>query len=157
MFLSVAGRERTQELGGELAARAGRRPPLKCPPLAPEHSALSLGAARNRRDYLERFAVLIRIRQGLKTDSFDIPAPAGWRGGLLRAARTVLWRLLRYQHDRMAGQQNTINEFLIYAWELERQQVRQELAALTERCERLEAETRRLKTEIPPAVEAQDE
>ena len=52
--------------------------------------------------------------------------------------KTVLWKLLRYQHDRLTLQQNLINELEINAVEFQRDRVNQELADLKRRVADLE-------------------
>ena len=74
----------------------------------------------------------------MDTGDFNVPrrkGPAGMLGGWVRA---LLWRVLRYQHERMALQQNTINELIAAAVEFERQRRRRETGELRRRIEQLE-------------------
>lgn len=73
----------------------------------PEHqSALHLKQCRNQREFLEVFLEMTRIRQHIDTNVLPL-APG--RTPLQRMAilvRKFLWRLLKYQHDRMAFRLN---------------------------------------------------
>ena len=55
------------------------------------------------------------------------------------ALKTVLWKLLRYQHDRTAFQQNLINELAIDALEFQQDRLDRELTELQQRVAGLEA------------------
>ncbi|HBA82486.1 MAG TPA: hypothetical protein DCZ95_00175 [Verrucomicrobia bacterium] len=135
----MANQDRTAELGALLRQQAASRRPSMLPPaLAPQHSALALRQARNTAEYQSILVNLIRIRRGITTSDFSIPHKPGWKGSLLAGARRFLWKLLRYQHDRMAFQQNVLNELLIGALEFEREQRLAETEALRQRVDALE-------------------
>jgi hypothetical protein len=139
MKIQVANQDRTAELGAVLRQQASSRHPVGMPPkLAPQHSALALRNARNTAEFQNILVNLIRIRRGITTADFPIPRKPGWKGGLLAGARRILWKLFRYQHDRMAFQQNVLNELMIGALEFEREQRLSETEALRRRVEVLE-------------------
>ena len=139
MKIQVANQDRTADLGAVLRQQAAGRQPVGLPPrLAPQHSALALRDARNTAEFQDLLVNLIRIRRGITTADFPIPRKPGWKGGLLAGIRKFLWKLLRYQHDRMAFQQNVLNELLIGALEFERGQRLAETGALRRRIEALE-------------------
>lgn len=120
MKLTVASQDRSADLGAEVAAAAQRRS-LKPPRmLSPGHSALALKTARTEREFLDKYIELVGLRHGAVTSDFDIPRKPGAVGALLAKVRGFLWKLLRYQHDRMAFQQNLINELLVDALAFER-------------------------------------
>ena len=139
MNIAVAEKDRTADLGPQIAREAAR---LKASgsigSLAPEHSALTLKQSMDVEDYLQRFIPLLQLRHGVRTADYYIPRGPGLRGKVAVALKTVLWKLLRYQHDRITFQQNLINELAIDALAFRRDQARRELADLKERVERLE-------------------
>lgn len=135
MNIMVAGKDRSAEFATRLAPpRPEARPPRF---LAPEHSALALREARNTAEYQDRLLELIRIRRGISTADFPIPRKPGLLGAAMSRARAFLWKLLRYQHDRMAFQQNVLNELFSSALEFERDQRRQESDDLRRRLDAL--------------------
>ena len=138
MKLIVAGKDRTSDLKGWLSsspARAPLRPPAF---LSPQHSALALRNARSAAEYQDILLGLIRIRRGIATSDFDMPRKPGPAGWVMARVRAFLWKLLRYQHDRMAFQQNVLNELLLSALEFERDQRLRDSEALKRRVEGLE-------------------
>ncbi len=139
MKLTVAGKDRSGDLGRDMAADAARLQAAgSVGALAPEHSALALKAATDRADFLRRYVALLRLRHGVRTADYYIPRGPGWRGRIAVALKTVLWKLLRYQHDRMACQQNAVNELAIAALEFQRDETERDLADLKRRVVALE-------------------
>lgn len=137
MRIIVAGHDKSREIGGELTRRAARhQEPLS--PWSAADSALSLKASRNMADYLDRFSRLMRLRYALCADPFPIPGQPGLAGTLMKRIKTFLWKLLRYQHDRMANQQNAINELVISAQAFQNADMQQQLKALEQRIQALE-------------------
>lgn len=119
-------------------AAASRMPGASFPPLAAEHSALSLKEAESESDFLERFIQLIRIRHGLMTGPFLAPRKPGVFGRCMAGIKMVLWKLLRYQHDYMSSQQSALNELLAGALEQSRKRHQRDINALSARVEELE-------------------
>jgi hypothetical protein len=146
MRIIVAGKDKTMEIGGELTRRAARHQGALSP-WSPADSALSLKTSCNRADYLERFSKLLMLRYALCTEPFPIPGKSGIAGGLMKKIKAFLWKLLRYQHDRMAHQQNAINELIISAQVFQIASAKHNLTALEQRVKALESE---LKTRRPP-------
>ena len=139
MKITVAGQDRTGDLGPAVAAEAARlRAGGGIGTLAPEHTALRLKRSRDLDDYVYHFVELLRMRHGVRTTDYYVPRGPGWRGRIAVALKTVLWKLLRYQHDRLTLQQNLINELEINAVEFQRDRVNQELADLKRRVADLE-------------------
>jgi hypothetical protein len=60
-------------------------------------------------------------------------------GTLLRQVKVFLWKLLRYQHDRMTFQQNAINELVISSVDFQRAASYQAITALEQRIQSLES------------------
>lgn len=132
MKISVAGQDRTQDIAPLLRSQAAalesapeRRRPLLLPP---EISALALSRAKSEAEYLSELIRLLRFREGVDTLPFSIPCRPGLRGWLMTQFKRALWRLLRYQHDRIAFRQNLINTMLSGALEFEVRQRQKELA-----------------------------
>ena len=141
MNLTVAGEDRSGDLGRQVAAEAARLQATgTVGALSPEHSARMLKAAADRPDYLRRYLELLRLRHGIRTADYYIPRGPGLRGKAALALKTVLWKLLRYQHDRMAFQQNAVNELAIDALEFQREELERDLADLKRRMAALERE-----------------
>lgn len=142
MKISIAGQDRTTDLGQVLHQQAGamaRRPAgRKLSPLPPEISALALAQAQSDAEYLDRLMCLIRYRDAIDTLDFDIPRKPGLPGLILTRLKAFLWKLLRYQHDRVAFRQNLINTQLTSALEFEFAQRRKETADLRRRVAELE-------------------
>ena len=139
MKISVAGEDRTIDLGPAVAAEAARlRANDGIGTLAPEHTALRLKRSRDLDDYVYHFIELLRMRHGVRTSDYHIPRGPGLRGAVAVAVKTFLWKLLRYQHDRLTLQQNLINELEINAAEFQRDRLNQELADLKRRVADLE-------------------
>jgi hypothetical protein len=89
-------------------------------------------------DYLDRYNRLMRLRYALCTDPFPIPGKPGTAGTLLKKLKAFLWKLFRYQHDRMAQQQNSINELVISGQSFQTTAVKQQIEALEKRIQALE-------------------
>lgn len=104
-------------------------------------SALSLAAAQNESDYLTRLITLLRMRENIHTGDFHIPRRAGRRGNIIVRVKQWLWRLLRYQHDRMSFSQNQVNSMLAGALEFEIHQRQKAMAKLEKRIAELEKGT----------------
>lgn len=140
MKITVAGKDRSGDLGRDVAAVADRlaAAPGGIGTLAPDHTALRLKRSRDFDEYVFHFVELLRMRHGVRTSDYYIPRGPGWRGRIAVAVKTVLWKLLRYQHDRLTLQQNLINELEINAVEFQRDRLNQELADLKRRVAELE-------------------
>jgi hypothetical protein len=137
MPLLVAGKGRSADLGEDIRRAAARL--RLAQPYSPADSALSLKDAPDERAFLERFCRLVRLHHGVRTADFDIPAR---RGRAAVAIKRALWRLLRYQHDRIAFQQNAMNELLVEALEMQQALQRRETTELRDRLARVERELR---------------
>lgn len=142
MKLSIAGRDRTQDLGpalrrqAEIMARGDdRHQPAR---IAADISALALARAKSDAEYMDHLIRLIRYRDAVDTPDFDIPRKPGLAGLIMARFKAFLWKLLRYQHDRIAFRQNLINTQLTSALEFEFTQRQKEMADLKRRVAELE-------------------
>lgn len=120
MKIIIGGQDRTSELGPALAAEAGvrmARPPH--PPLPHSLSALSLRDARTEAEFLERWSGLIRRKAHVDTDKVEIARRPGGAGALAQKVRSLLWKVLRYQHNGVTGLQNQVNSQLTAALEFQ--------------------------------------
>lgn len=142
MKLSIAGQDRTKDLGAALRQQAGiiARGDTSCQParLPAEISALALARAKSDADYMDRFIRLIRCRDAVDTLPFHIPRKPGFAGRCMASFKAFLWKLLRYQHDRIAFRQNLINTQLTSALEFEFTQRQKETEDLKRRVAELE-------------------
>ena len=126
----IAGQDRTGEMLAALSAGEGE---------SPSSPGLGLARSASEGEYLSRLLELLRTRDGLHTRRFDIPSPPGLRGRILRLIRRLQWKALRFQHDRMAFQQNAINGQIAAALEFLREEHRRDVAKLEARIAALEA------------------
>jgi hypothetical protein len=85
----------------------------ECIFLPPSISALRLRDARDEREYVDILTELVRLRHHIDTLDFRPPRRPGLLGAIMGRLRMLLWRLLRYQHDRMAFRQNQVNSCLM--------------------------------------------
>ena len=139
MKLTVAGRDRSGDLGAAIAEEAGRlKASVAVGTLSPEHSALRLKQAANLEEYITSYMELLRIRHGVQTTDYYIPRRAGIRGKVSSTVKKYLWKLLRYQYERIMFQQNLINELEINSAEFQRDRIKEELAELRHRIASLE-------------------
>lgn len=142
MKLSIAGQDRTHDLGRELRQQAEvmereasnhkPKPALVAPDIMP------LARAQSEAEYLDQLIGLIRSRNAVDTLDFAIPRKPGAVGLFIARLKALLWKLLRYQHDRIAFQQNLINAHLTSALEFEVIQRQKETADLKRRIIELE-------------------
>ena len=142
MKLIVAGQDRTQALGQalrqqvEIMARGDTsHQPARIPAAI---SALTLLNAKSDAEYLDELIRLIRYRDGVDTLPFHIPVRPGLSGRLMGRIKQALWKLFRYQHDRIAFRQNLINNLLSSVLEFEATARQQEVADLKRRVAELE-------------------
>ena len=141
MQLTVAGKDRSGDLAREIVAEAQRlAASVSVGTLSPGHSALRLKDAADPGAYLAKYLELLRIRHGVRTGDFPIARRAGGCGRAWAAVKQGLWKLLRYQHERIAHQQNLINELAIHLAEFQRDEYAREIADLRGRVERMERE-----------------
>ena len=144
MRLTIAGKDRTADLGAELSRRSARLHGALSPWL-PQHSALSLRDSRDSSDYFDRFCRLVRLRHEVNTGIFHIPVKPGWLGKHVRQVKTLLWKALRYQHDRITFQQNIINELVVSGVDFQNSAVMRKMAGLERKVEQLESELKALR------------
>lgn len=139
MKIQIAGKDRTEELRPALQAEAAERTRNpRCLFLPWYFHALSLGDQKSAPSFYDRYLELLRYKNHVNTVVFDIPSG---RGPLARPwvlFKKILWKLLRYQHERMMFRQNLINSHLTSALEFQRDLWRDEAKALRARVEALE-------------------
>jgi hypothetical protein len=120
----------------EEAERLRSDPDLE--PLPPFLRSTSLGEMESEAAYLDRALDLLRRKSHVDTRDYPIPHRPGWVGNIQGQVRTFLWKLMRYQHDRMAFRHNLIHSQTVSMLEFERDSVKRELADLKERVATLE-------------------
>ncbi|MCX6997559.1 MAG: hypothetical protein NTV49_10845 [Kiritimatiellaeota bacterium] len=139
MKIVIAGQDRTADLGAALRAAAAGRPAGPKPAVLPESiSALRLRESASEADYLAELLRLLRYRDNVDTLPFDIPRRPGPAGAVAAQIKAVLWKVLRYQHNRVTGRQNMINHLYTSALEFEHRQRDAELRELRQRLAALE-------------------
>lgn len=107
-----------------------------------EVNALRLRESRDAADHTRLFVSLLRHRQHVDTMAFEIPRRPGWRGALMARVKGALWRLLKYQHDRVAFRQNLVNSHVTAALEFQQDAFAREIASLKQRVAELEERER---------------
>jgi hypothetical protein len=139
MKLVINGQDRSADLGAELAAAAQQRPAGQKPyAMAEAISALRLQAVASEAAYGAELLRLLRYRDNVDTLPFEIPRKRGWLGAATARIKRVLWKVLRYQHDRITNRQNLINHLYSSALECEHRQRAQEIRELQRRLAALE-------------------
>lgn len=148
MKIIVADQDRTNDLGPDILSRAlelKKRSGRDAPPrISSEIGALALKKARSDADYLAHFIRLLRYRDACDTCDFYIPRRPGFPGSLMAGIKKTLWKLMRYQHDRIVFRQNLINGLFTNAIEFEIAERRRTHAELSRRLDKLEAAVQRL-------------
>ncbi|MCS6771828.1 MAG: hypothetical protein NZ740_07345 [Kiritimatiellae bacterium] len=134
MRILLANRDRAPEWAPEIRQTVRRmEAQRRAIFLPPEIAALRLREARSEREYLEILTDLVRRRQHIDTLGYEIPRRKGILGLATWAVRSLLWVLLRYQHERLAFRQNRVNSNLVALLEAQGA----EIAALRRELERL--------------------
>jgi len=139
MNVDVNGKAMDQAEIERLRARAAElhaRPELQ--PRPGQLDETLLGDVSDVEAFDRAFLARLRDRTSVDTASFPIPRKPGLIGRCSGLLRSFLWKLLRYQHDRMAGRQNRINALIVGALENETTALRAEIAGLKARIDRLE-------------------
>ncbi|MBI3986938.1 MAG: hypothetical protein HY343_08470 [Lentisphaerae bacterium] len=130
MKIQVAGKDCGAELGALIRERAAGRDPEAVADIPGDINVLRLARARTETDYLTELIRLTRYRDGVNTLDFDIPRKPGLMGLFMAGLRAFLWKLLRYQHDRIAFRQNLINYQFSSVLEFEATWFRREAEAM---------------------------
>jgi len=142
MKILIAGEDMAPSLGAEikrkadvLRKRTDRAAPSK---ISPEIGALALHKARSDAEYLGHYMRLLRYRDAYDTYDFNIPRRSGFLGAIMAGFKKIMWKLLRYQHDRIAFRQNLINGLFTNAIEFEMEERRRNDQEINLRLERIE-------------------
>ena len=139
MKIMISGQDRTQDIGSRLqsAARERERGPWRPAVVTSALSSLRLSEASTEAQYHQLFLYLLRYRDNVDTLPFAIPHKPGLAGALTAKVKATLWKIFRYQHDRITFRQNLINhlytsalEFQHHSQQREIQELRQRIAAL---------------------------
>lgn len=95
----------------------------------------ALGGGQDERTSDRMFAAMVRERSQIDTLPFRMPRKSGFMGALMGGVRAFLWKLLRYQHDRMSTRQNRVNAWLISSLELQVQSLQSDVGRLSRELE----------------------
>jgi hypothetical protein len=128
--LQVAGKDRSGDLGREIAGVAAARSDHGlATQIAYEMDVLGLRSAGSTAEYLDRHVGILRVRNQVDPSAFEGP---------MGRVRRFLWNLLRYQHDWTSFRQNSINVQLSYELEFEKEERKKQVAELDRRIRELE-------------------
>jgi len=86
-----------------------------------------------------KFLEMLRHKSQIDTQTFTMPRKPGLWGGLMVAVRKLLWKILRYQHDRMSIRQNRVNSWIISLVESRTESIQADMNQLQKRLAKLEA------------------
>jgi hypothetical protein len=67
---------------------------------------------------------MIRRKSHVDTLKLDIARRPGFMGALMQRSRLFLWKLLRYQHNRIVTRQNLVNTQLTATLEFQLEEIR---------------------------------
>ena len=130
----IDGHDRTAEFAKSMAAAVQAMEQRKDSVFLPPHlSALRLREARSGAELGSLYADILRYRCHVDPSAFFLPPPRTLRQRAMNLLRRLLWKVLRYQHERMFFRQNLINSHLTGLLDLqarELQALRGELAEL---------------------------
>lgn len=140
-MITVAGQDLTASLQADfqpqLAAMTASGRFLKLPPGI---SALRLRSAVSEADYARVMSRLLQHRNHVDLQAFEIPRRPGRRGRLVSRFKQLLWKVLRYQHDRVCFRQNLVNSHVTALLAFQGERFDRELAELRDRVAALEHE-----------------
>lgn len=140
MKLEIAGKDRSADLGAEISAAASGRKYQALEMLAArEAPVMRLSTCANTDRFLDTHIELTHSRNCIETSEFDTFIGKGLFGGLFRAVKRFLWKVLRYQHDWMSFRQNAVNIQMNYQLKFEHEDRMRTMAELEERVKALEA------------------
>ncbi len=153
MKLIVAGKDRSADLGDDLAreaaALASSNTSIHC---AHDDAVLRLREVSSMAEYLKTYAPLMRSNGGLRIALTTPPRPPrrGLMPRLRRWLRPLLLRVLTHEHAYIVHQQATFNELIATALEFEVEESQRRCAEIETRLAALEA--RCADTHRPPGV-----
>ncbi len=140
IFLTVAGRDRSGDLGRDICAAAKA---LDDPGLQKSFDdgavITALGSAENENDFIERHLEVFGQRTQLDFGKCRLPATSGIAGRIIGVVRKFVWRLLRFAFEWMVFRQNVVNEQQAIALEHEVSLRKRENEELLKRVEYLES------------------
>ncbi|MEI6971337.1 MAG: hypothetical protein WCL44_07430 [bacterium] len=143
MRLIVANTDRSADLGQQVSAAAKTMvasvPKDELPGVT---GVLSLRSVKTEAEYMDKLTTLLVERSGVAAVDFHVPRKQGVMGAVSAAVKTFLWKVLRYQHDRMAFQQNCVNFQLTASVEFLRAEYERKIKALEQRVAELEKKDR---------------
>ena len=140
MRVWVGEADRSDSLGRDVSAQAAtlQAHPDTPPPLEAFHSSLILREAQSEADYNQKLVDLLVLKSGGSTSDFYIQRRPGLAGSLAAAFKRALWKVLRYQHERVIGQQNAVNAQLTMALQFLHAEYTRDIAELRRRVAALE-------------------
>lgn len=121
----VAGRDRTAELSAPLAVLVREMEQRGASVFLPhDRSSLRLRDATSGPELMSLYAEQLRYRQHVDISTTILPPTRGACGWLINRVQVLLWRVMRYQHQRAFFRQNLINSHLLGLLEMQIRELR---------------------------------
>lgn len=121
----VAGRDRTAELSAPLAVLVREMEQRGASVFLPhDRSSLRLRDATSAPELMSLYADQLRFRHHVDLATTVLPPARGACGRLINRVRVLLWRILRYQHQRAFFRQNLINSHLVGLLDMQTRELR---------------------------------
>jgi hypothetical protein len=131
--IDIAGQDRTAELVARIESEiAKHRPSSDWMAEFELRTATRLKSCQSEKAYLNEMMHLLQQKVHLVTRDFPIASRDTPASRLMARVKKFIWKLLRYQHDHMAGQQNHVNILLAHALAFEHEQRVQQEKRLTD-------------------------
>lgn len=138
-MMSCGGRDVSAEWGEHLRDEVAHMQARQRCAFWPAHlSALRLREASSEGAYDLIFADLLRYRRHVDTQAVAPEPRPGLRGRLAAGLHRLLWRLMRFQHERLFFRQNLINSHLAALAEFQARHQAEMLADMSARLDALE-------------------
>jgi len=116
---------------------------LSDPSLQPRPGSLDenlLGCIKDAEMGDRKFVEMLRHKSQIDTQAFTMPRKPGMVGDIMAVVRGFLWKILRYQHDRMSSRQNRVNGWIISLVESRTNALESEMIRLREKVAVLESQ-----------------
>ena len=140
MKIFVGGKDRSDDVGARIRCAAERRRLGPAPSVvSPDINALCLLRVSSENAYLREFLRILPYRDAFDAADVKISTRSGPVGWALTKVKSLLWRLIRFQYERVAFRQNLINRMFTTAIQAEVDSRERDLKELRFRIEALES------------------
>jgi len=140
MNIWIGGKQQGDVMNDEINRRASDL--LNDPLLKPQPGSLDTDLLGNVKDTNQgnvKFLEMLRHKSQIDTQTFTVPRKPGLMGEIMAKVRKFLWKILRYQHDRMSTRQNRVNSWIISLVESRTETLQADMNQLQERLAKLES------------------